>query len=79
MSLRPRGETAIFVVDSKTQECLHYEPVKGYPPQPLAHIPREILAKHADLEIRNDLIDCGIDICSIEVRILLQPYYEYGE
>ena len=45
-----------------------YEPVKGYPPQSHAHLPREILSKHAELEIRNDLIDCGIDICSVEVR-----------
>lgn len=68
MRRRPRGETSLFVVDAHTSECLHYEAVQGYPPKALSRIPREILKEHPDLEIRNDLIDCQIDICSVEAR-----------
>ena len=64
---RPRGETSIFVMDAQTSECLHYEAVAGYPIKPYARIPREILSEHPELDIRNDLIDCYIDICSVEV------------
>lgn len=64
---RPQGETSVFVLDANTQECLHYEAVKGYPVQEYVRIPREILKEHPELDIRNDLIDCGIDVCSPEV------------
>jgi hypothetical protein len=65
---RPTGNSSTFVIDPETSECLHYEPVMGYPPTTIANIPREILAEHPEVEIRNDLIDCSIDVCSVEVR-----------
>lgn len=58
----------MFVLDSNTHECLHYESVRGYPPQAHAKVPREVLKDHPDMDVRNDLIDCYIDICSVEVR-----------
>lgn len=58
----------MFVLDPETSECLHYEPVIGYPAKTHAKIPREILAEHPEVDIRNDLIDCCIDVCSVEVR-----------
>lgn len=59
----------MFVLDPETSECLHYDSVVGYPPKTHAGIPREILAEHPEVEIRNDLIDCCIDVCSVEVRM----------
>jgi translation initiation factor eIF-2B subunit epsilon len=29
----------------------------------------EVFEKHSNVQIRNDFVDCQIDICSIEVRI----------
>lgn len=56
----------VFVVDPEKQRCLHYEQL-----QPGQHarvgIDGDILTDHSELEIRADLIDCGIDICSQEV------------
>ena len=57
----------MFVLDAETSECLHYEPVTRYPRTSIARVPREILAEHPEVEIRNDLIDCCIDVCSVEV------------
>ncbi|CAL1704887.1 unnamed protein product [Somion occarium] len=76
---RSKGESAIFVLDAETSECLHYEHVTGYPPKKHAKIPREILAEHPEIEIRNDLIDCGIDVCSVEVPSLFQDNFDYGD
>ena len=75
---RSRGESSIFVLDSKTSECLHYEHVTGYPPKKHGKIPREILKEHPEVEVRFDLIDCSIDVCSFEVRTLHysdQPHF----
>lgn len=55
------------MLDADTSECLHYEPMAGYPPKNIARIPREILDEHQNIEIRNDFIDCSIDVCSVEV------------
>ncbi|KAG7452606.1 nucleotide-diphospho-sugar transferase [Guyanagaster necrorhizus] len=74
---RSKGDTSVFVLDTETSECLHYEPVTGYPPTKKAHIPREIFVDHAEVEIRNDLIDCSIDICSVEVPSLFQDNFDY--
>lgn len=76
---RSRAESAVFVVDPKTSECLYYEAVIGYPPKKYANIPREILNEHPEVEIRNDLIDCSIDVCSVEVPSLFQDNFDYGD
>jgi translation initiation factor eIF-2B subunit epsilon len=64
---RPLGDTGVFVLDADTSECLHYEAVAGVPLKKSVRIPREALAKHRNVDVRNDLIDCGIDICSVDV------------
>ena len=66
---RSKGESAVFVVDPETEQLLHYEPVTGYPPTKVARIPREVLNEHPECEVRYDLIDCSIDICSVEVSL----------
>ncbi|KZT44053.1 nucleotide-diphospho-sugar transferase [Sistotremastrum suecicum HHB10207 ss-3] len=75
----PRGETGLFVLDPETSECLHYEPVPASPYKTHAHIPREILVQHPEVEIRNDLLDCSIDICSVEVPSLFQDNFDYQD
>ncbi|KAG1756540.1 nucleotide-diphospho-sugar transferase [Suillus paluster] len=76
---RSKGDSAVFVIDPETSECLHYEAVTGYPPKKYASIPRELLNEHPEVEIRNDLIDCSIDICSVEVPSLFQDNFDYGD
>ncbi|KAG9318796.1 nucleotide-diphospho-sugar transferase [Chiua virens] len=76
---RSRGDSAVFVLDPETSECLHYEPVTGYPPKKYANIPREILTEHPEVDIRNDLIDCSIDVCSVEIPSLFQDNFDYGD
>ncbi|KZT26304.1 nucleotide-diphospho-sugar transferase [Neolentinus lepideus HHB14362 ss-1] len=74
---RSRGDSAVFVLDAESSECLHYEPVTGYPPKTQVGIPREILAEHPEVEIRNDLMDCSIDVCSVEVPSLFQDNFDW--
>ncbi|KAJ7172576.1 nucleotide-diphospho-sugar transferase [Mycena filopes] len=76
---RPQGDSAVFVLDSETSECLHYEPVTAYPPTTMTRIPREVLESHPEIEIRNDLIDCSIDVCSVEVPSLFQDNFDYED
>jgi translation initiation factor eIF-2B subunit epsilon len=68
-----------MVLDAETHECLHYEAAAGHPPRATARIPLEILKEHPEVEIRNDLIDCGIDVCSVEVPSLFQDNFDYQD
>ncbi|KAI0693273.1 nucleotide-diphospho-sugar transferase [Cytidiella melzeri] len=76
---RSKGDSSVFVLDAQTSECLHYEPVIGVPPTKRVRIPRAKLAEHPEVEIRNDLIDCMIDVCSVDVPSLFQDNFDYGD
>lgn len=66
---RSKGESSIFVMNPDTSECVHFESTTGYPPKTHARIPRDVIAAHQELDIRNDLIDCAIDVCSVDVTL----------
>ncbi|TPX32224.1 hypothetical protein SmJEL517_g04659 [Synchytrium microbalum] len=72
-----RGEEALFIIDAKTHECVHYEPLEVYPPKSKIELELEWFQKHPDLQVRNDLIDCQIDICSLDVPALFQENFDY--
>lgn len=67
----------MFVLDPISSECLHYEPIIASPQKSHFSIPREILKGHPEIEVRNDLLDCSIDICSVEVPSLFQDNFDY--
>ena len=55
-----------FVIDPQTERCVHYEQIRrGQSPR--LDIPEEVLKDHVEVDVREDLIDCGIDICNAEV------------
>ncbi|CAG8752601.1 17128_t:CDS:2 [Cetraspora pellucida] len=55
-------ESPIYVLDGKINECVHCETVEVYPRKRRIVMDMEVFKKHADVQIRNDLIDCQIDI-----------------
>ncbi|KAF1809415.1 nucleotide-diphospho-sugar transferase [Eremomyces bilateralis CBS 781.70] len=60
----------VFVMDrneSSSNRCLHYEEMHSLPGGRYTSIDEEILTSTASLDIRGDLIDCGIDICTPDV------------
>lgn len=55
-----------FVIDPLTKRCVHYEQLRPRE-SPRLDIGEEVLKDHLEVEVREDLIDCGIDICTPEV------------
>jgi translation initiation factor eIF-2B subunit epsilon len=67
--------TPTFVIDPLNDRCLHYEeilPRSAYS----AHIEAESL-KAPELDIRQDLIDCRIDICAPDVLTLYSDNFDH--
>jgi translation initiation factor eIF-2B subunit epsilon len=58
-------DKSVLLLDSKTSECIHYEYVPA--DKSTFELPREIMSKRPNLDVRVDLVDCSIDICTVDV------------
>ncbi|KZT60474.1 nucleotide-diphospho-sugar transferase [Calocera cornea HHB12733] len=76
---RPVGDASVFVLDPTTSECVHYESILAEPAKRSIMLPREVMEKHHEVEVRNDLIDCSIDVCSVDVPVLFSENFDYQD
>ncbi|PJF19735.1 hypothetical protein PSACC_00451, partial [Paramicrosporidium saccamoebae] len=75
---RERCESGIFAIDSATGECLAYESVESENLQQVT-LPLARLSTAKELSIRYDLMDCQIDICSVNVLALYTENFDYED
>ncbi len=70
------GARPVFIIDPIKERCLHYEEMRlgsgSY-----VHLDPELLATHQEIEIREDLIDCYVDICTPDVLSLWADNFDY--
>ena len=66
-----------FVLDPAEERCLHYEVLGTKGGERYLTLDPEFLEKHAELEIREDLTDYNIDICTPEVLALWTDNFDY--
>jgi translation initiation factor eIF-2B subunit epsilon len=74
---KPRGTSPVFVIDPQKDRCLHFEQMPNRDQTHYLSIDPELLAEHQELEIRQDLIDCGIDICTPDVLALWSDNFDF--
>lgn len=70
----------VFVIDPTKDRCLHYEEIDRHADEEQLsrlNIDAEIILKHPELDIRQDLIDCSIDICTPDVLSLWSDSFDY--
>ncbi|KAG8985823.1 hypothetical protein FRB90_004428, partial [Tulasnella sp. 427] len=74
---QPGGDATVIVMNAETSQCVHYE----YVPHDKTDfdLPAEVIMKHKDLDVRIDLLDCGIDICSPDVPALFSENFDYQD
>ena len=72
------GRKPVFMIDPTIDRCLHYEEIQtsGHSGKYLNVEPR-FLSEHAEIEIREDLIDCQIDICTPDILGLWSDNFDY--
>ncbi|KAK3941186.1 translation initiation factor eif-2b epsilon subunit [Diplogelasinospora grovesii] len=73
---RARGITPTFVIDPTSGRCLQYEEVHPLQSDHYLELDPAIL-KMPEFEIRSDLVDCGIDICTPDVLALWSESFDY--
>lgn len=74
---KSKGITPVFVIDPTKDRCLHYEEKNPLQANKYINIDPDLLKEHSEMEIRTDLIDCGIDICTPEVLALWAESFDY--
>ena len=73
-----RGTQPVFVIDSKTERCLQYEEKRqGRGGSRYVTLDPEILNSCGEIEIREDLIDCRIDICTQDVLLAWSDNFDF--
>lgn len=65
---KSKGSRPVFVIDPGAERCLYYEEM-GSRRGRSRHITldSELLTSNAEIDVRDDLIDCHIDICTPDV------------
>lgn len=76
---RTHVEPAAFILDKKTNRCLFYQQIPAVDgPKTSINIDPELLEDVEDeIVVRNDLIDCHIDICTPHVPQIFQENFDY--
>ena len=85
--LRSLPDAALYAIDSTTTECLHYTPIQPSNSKRRIKLPLEKFQDsqgkerwmRKDVQFRNDLIDCQIDICSFDVPPLFTENFDYQD
>jgi translation initiation factor eIF-2B subunit epsilon len=67
----------VFVIDPEKDRCLHFEQMPNRDQTHFLSIDPDLLSGHQELEIRQDLIDCGIDICTPDVLALWSDNFDF--
>ncbi|KAF2760151.1 heat shock transcription factor 2, partial [Pseudovirgaria hyperparasitica] len=74
---KAQGTSPIFVIDPRKERCLHFEQMPNREQKSAVSIDEWLLSDHQELEIRQDLIDCGIDICTPDVLALWSDNFDF--
>lgn len=69
----------VFIVDPTKDRILHYEEIDHHARTTNGRltIDTELITDHPELDIRQDLIDCSIDICTPDVLSLWSDSFDY--
>ncbi|KAF2649398.1 translation initiation factor eIF-2B subunit epsilon [Lophiostoma macrostomum CBS 122681] len=73
---KARGTKPIFVVDPSRDRCLHFEQMPNREGSHFLSLDPDLLS-HEEIEIRSDVIDCGIDICTPDVLALWSDNFDF--
>lgn len=73
---KTNGITPVFIIDPRAKRCLHYEEIHPLQSNHYSTLDPEIL-KNPEIEMRTDLIDAHIDICTPDVLALWSESFDY--
>ncbi len=75
---KSKGSRPIFVIDPVADRCVHYEQM-GRTHEGVRHLTLDpdILTSNGEFEVRGDLVDCRIDICTQDVLLAWADNFDF--
>jgi translation initiation factor eIF-2B subunit epsilon len=76
---KPQRNRPVFVIAPQSDRCLWYDEM--WRQKDSAHnleLDPEFLSAHSEIEIRSDLLDCGVDICTPDVLSLWSENFDFN-
>ncbi len=75
---RAWDDAAVYLIDPRNRQCLFYQETnKGASRLKKLYLDEHFFLDHQELQVRNDLIDCHISICSRDVLALFTENFDY--
>jgi translation initiation factor eIF-2B subunit epsilon len=74
---KAQATSPVFVIDPTKDRCLHFEQMPNREQTHFLSIDPELLSDHQEIDVRQDLIDCGIDICTPDVLALWSDNFDF--
>ncbi|ORY07274.1 translation initiation factor eIF-2B subunit epsilon [Clohesyomyces aquaticus] len=74
---KAQGTNPVFVIDPAKDRCLHFEQMPNKEQRHFLSMDYDLLSGHQEIEVRQDLIDCGIDICTPDVLALWSDNFDF--
>jgi translation initiation factor eIF-2B subunit epsilon len=71
------GYNPVFVLDPSKDRCLHYEQITSDEEERRVNIDPDLLSSYQEIDVRTDLIDCGIDILTPDVLALWSDNFDF--
>ncbi|KAF2268472.1 translation initiation factor-like protein eif-2b epsilon subunit [Lojkania enalia] len=74
---KAQGTKPVFVIDPSNDRCLHFEQMPNREGKHFLSLDPVLLSDHREIDIRQDIIDCGIDICTPDVLALWSDNFDF--
>ena len=73
---RPLSDDLVVVFDSETKQILRYDNDSC---RSSVEFEATLLEEHEGIEFRYDLMDCNVDVCSLEMLLRISDEYDYED
>jgi translation initiation factor eIF-2B subunit epsilon len=74
---KPKSVAPVFVINPEKDRVLHYEEMRPKQESRYINLDPDLLSEQEEIDVRSDLIDCYIDICTPDVLALWTDSFDY--
>lgn len=75
--LMSKRRKPLFVIDPQAERCLYYEEIGGRGASKYVNLDPDFVSSHAVIDVREDLLDPHVDICTPDVLALWTENFDY--
>ncbi|KAJ2720347.1 translation initiation factor eIF-2B epsilon subunit, GEF, partial [Coemansia sp. Benny D115] len=74
---RDKSEEVVYVIEPRTNRLLTLDSATTLPETKIMDLPLEVITDHPEIEIRNDLMDTNVYVCSPKIFALFKDSFDY--